>query len=327
MCALGDRLGLFRALGEHGPATSTELAARTGMAERYLREWLLAMSSAGYLEVDGETERFVLPPHQAAALAFDESPLYIGDMSRLVPALSMMLDSIVDGFRSGRGVPQEDYPTEFHETMWKKNTSRLGNVLVEQWIPAVDGLADRLAAGARVAQISCGNGQALILLARAFPSSRFTGYDLLGRNIERARAEAAAAGVADQVRFSQADPLDELGEGHGLIIALDALHDAPHPTATLRKVREALDPPGVFLLLETNGRSRAVDNTGPVAALLYAISTLYSVPIALAAGGSGLGMMGLPDATLRELCAQVGFGSIRPLLRPSPFNTLYELRP
>jgi SAM-dependent methyltransferase len=327
MCALGDRLGLFRDIGQNGPATSTELATRTSLSERYVREWLLSLTAAGYLVVDGETERFSLPAAQAAALAFEESPFYMGDMSRLLPALTIMLDKVSERFRSGRGVSQDDYPIEFYETMWRKNTNRLSKVLVQQWIPLIDGLAEKLESGARVAQIECENGQALIVLAVAFPNTRFTGYDQFEPHLERACAEATAAGVNDRVKFHQGDAADHLSGQHDLIICLDALHDTPNPVATLKKVFGSLDPDGIFLLLETVGKDRAVDNTGPAAAILYAISTLYSIPVRLDADVDRLGMLGLSQNSIFELCQEAGFQSVRPLLSPSPFNTLYEIRP
>lgn len=327
MCALGNRLGLFRDLREHGPASSVELAARTGLSERYLREWLLSLASAGYLELDKESGRFSLPSAHAAALAHEDAPFYMGDMARLIPALSMVLDEVVDGFRTGSGVSPETYPTELYETMWRKDASKLSKVLVQQWVPAVGGLREALESGGSGAQIGCGDGRALILLAQAFPESALTGYDALEVNIAQAQYEATAAGVADRVSFQRADPAEELGRGHALVMALDAVHDAVDPAALLRRVRDSLDPTGVFLLLETNGEDNALDNAGPVTSLLYGISTLYSVPQGLAAGADPVGMMGLPPRVLLPMCKEAGFSYVQPLLEPSPFNTLYELRP
>jgi SAM-dependent methyltransferase len=327
MCALGDRLGLFRSMAEVGPATSSDLAARSGLNERYVREWLLALASAGYLVVDKETERFSLPAAPAAALAFEESPFYMGDMSRLLPALTTMLDTISDGFRSGQGVSQDDYPIELYETMWRKNANRLSKFLVQQWIPLIDGLAEKLDSGARVCQIGCENGPALILLAQAFPRSQYFGFDSLGLHIARARMDATTAGVDDRVQFQQCDAAECLPQGLDLIISLDALHDAPDPIALLKNAFTSMNRDGVIVLLETVGADRAVENTGPAAAILYAISTLYSVPIGLEAGAGRLGMLGFSQNSVCEICRRIGFQTVQPLLSPSPFNTLFEIRP
>lgn len=331
MCALGDQLGLFRALAEQGPADSAGLAARTGLDERYLREWLLCLSSAGYLtaeKADEEgRERFVLPPEHAAVLAFEESPFFIAGAARLVPALSMMLDGVTEGFRSGGGLAPEQYPESLYRTMWQMSASWLDSLLLPQWVPAVDGLTKALEDGTRVAHVGSGGGRALVLLAERFPRSRFVGYDRLRLNVERARRAARDAAVADRVEFVEADARESLSGEHGLIMSFDVLHDAPDPGGTLRAVRSALAPDGVFLLLESNGVDRAVENTGSGAALLYGASVLYSVPITRAGEGRSLGMLGLPPGTLRALCEEAGLTSVRPMPSPTPFNALYEVRP
>ncbi|MFF5125611.1 methyltransferase [Streptomyces syringium] len=325
MCALGDRLGLFTALATGGPADSTELAARTGLDERYVREWLHGLTSAGYLEArDG---RFVLPAEHAAVLAHEDSPFFMGGAARLVPALSLMLDTVADAFRSGAAVPHERYPDALFHTMWQMSSSWLGTLLLPQWIPAVDGLAERLEAGARVAHLRSGGGHALVLLARAYPRSRCTGYDALRLNVEHARREAAAAGVDKRVEFvhtGASEALPATGD-HALVLALDVLHDAPDPQVALRAVRAALADDGVLLLLESNGADHPTDNRGSAAALLYGTSVLYSVPVAR--DGAALGMLGLPAGRLRELCAGAGLRSVRQLPAPTPLNALYEIRP
>ncbi|MDT0450793.1 class I SAM-dependent methyltransferase [Streptomyces hesseae] len=337
LCALGDRLGLFRALADGGPAGSPELAARTGLDERPVREWLLGLSSAGYLDVVRHTGEdpadedpvFSLSPEHAAVLARDDSPFFLGGAAGLVPALAGMLEPVAETFRSGGGVPQEAYPEALYRTMWRMSASWLGTLLLPQWIPAVDGLAGRLAAGGRVAHLGSGGGHALVLIAGAFPRARCTGYDRLRLHVDRARREAADAGVADRVEFVHGDAADLLpGTGdHALVLALDVLHDAPDPAAALRAVRAALADDGVLLLLESAGAERATDNQGAAAALLYGASVLYSVPVSLAAKGRAPGMLGLPAGELRALCAEAGLGSVRVLPAPTPLNALYEIRP
>nr|AME18009.1 putative methyltransferase [Streptomyces sp. CB03234] len=338
MCALGDQLGLFRALAEQGPSGSADLASRTGLDERYVREWLLCLSSAGYVTVDpgdpdgtgdGGADRFTLPAEHAAVVAFEESPFFMGGASRLVPALAAMSDALVEAFRTGAGVPQERYPAALYRTMWQMSSSWLNTLLLPQWIPAIDGLAKRLESGAPVAHVGSGGGRALVLLAQAFPNCRCTGYDRLRLNVERARQEAADAGVTDRVEIVEGDAerlLPATGD-HALVMCFDVLHDAPDPAAALRAVRGALAPDGVFLLLESNGADRPADNSGSAAAMLYGASVLYSVPASRAAGGAALGLMGLPPGKVRALCAEAGLRSVKRLPSPTPLNALYEIRP
>jgi len=328
MCALGSRLGLFAALVRSGPATAEELAARTGTRARYVREWALSLASAGYLVRDPADGRYSMPAGAAAALGDDDGPFYMGDMARLIPALDRVLDGVVAGFRTGAGLAPEEYPKELFETIWHKDANRLGKVLVPQWLVTVPGLTERLSRGGRVAQVHCGDGRALILLAQAFPLLRLAGYDPLEINIERAGATVAAAGVADRVEVSTADPAGALGDGLALVLAIDVLHEAPDPRALLRRIRASLEPGGVFLLLVTNGEDQPLERSGPASALLYAISTLQHVPQGLAAGcADPAGLMGLPPTLLIRMCEEAGFSAIDRLMEPSPFNTLYALRP
>ncbi|MBW4721449.1 methyltransferase [Saccharothrix obliqua] len=324
MCAIGDRLGLFRVLAERGPLTAADLARHGAVDERSAREWLHALASADFVTRDGD--RFALPPEHAALLAYEESPFYLGGVARLLPALGGVLDRVVAGFRTGAGVPVEDYPAELFATMHRMAGLWLEKMLVAQWVPAVPGLADRLGRGGRVAHLASGDGRALVLLARAFPRCEFVGYDRVAANVATARSAAAAAGLADRVRFVHGDP-SELDGGCVLVLALDVLHDALDLTATLRAVARAIGPDGVFLLLETDCAADPADNTGPAATLFYATSALYSVPIAQAAGGEAWGMMGLPEPVLRAACGAAGLGGVRTLAHPIPtFNTLYEIR-
>ncbi|MEU8582687.1 class I SAM-dependent methyltransferase [Streptomyces abikoensis] len=332
LVALGDRLGLFRALADGGPASSAELAARAGLDERHVREWLLGLLSAGYLDARQQAVEepvFSLPPEHAAVLAHDDSPFFLGGAAGLVPALAAMLEPVAETFRSGGGVPQEAYPEGLYRTMWRMSASWLGTLLLPQWIPAIDGLAGRLAAGGRVAHLGSGGGHALVLIAGAFPRARCTGYDRLRLHVDRARREAADAGVSDRVEFVHGDAANLLPAtgDHALVLALDVLHDAPDPAAALRAVRATLADDGVLLLLESAGAERATDNRGAAAALLYGASVLYSVPVSLAAKGRAPGMLGLPAGELRRLCHDAGLRSVRQLPAPTPLNALYEIRP
>jgi SAM-dependent methyltransferase len=203
----------------------------------------------------------------------------------------------------------------------------LDTMLVQQWIPSVDGLAGRLADGARVADAGCGGGRALVLLAQAFPRSQFVGYDSNPASIERAEAAAREAGVTDRVSFVGADASDALDGHFDLVTAFDMLHDAPDPARLLRQIATAVRPDGVLLLLESNAADEPLDNTGAVATILYATSVLYCLPVSRDAGGPGLGTLGLPPGRIREWCAASGFRSIRAVPGANPFNRIYEIRP
>ncbi|MGH3829123.1 MAG: class I SAM-dependent methyltransferase [Pseudonocardiaceae bacterium] len=327
MCVLGDRLGLFEELGAAGPATSAELAARTGMSERYLREWLYCLASAGYLEADSAGERFFLPPEHALTLTAEGSPFCLGGSYQLLAAFCGMITPVAHAFSTGDGVPLESYDTDLYEGMQRLSATWFDNMLVQQWIPAVEGLSAKLQSGVRVADIGCGAGRALLRLAAAFPHSRFVGYDRLRSNIERARTAAQAAGAAESVQFEQGDALRMLSGRYHLITAFDVLHDLPDPVGLLRQVGHVLDPDGVLLLLESNCADRPSDNRGPATTILYATSVLFCVPTSLADGGAGLGTMGLPPAKVHELCTEAGLTSVHQVPVMNPFNALYVVRP
>jgi len=326
-CILGDRLGLFAALAQEGPATSDELAERAGVEERYVREWLHGLRAAGYLEYDRDTGRFALPPEHAQALAVEGGPMFLcGGYQELQGAVGV-LDRVTEAFRAGGGVPQEAYGADLWDGMRRFTSGWFDNLLLQQWIPAIPGLRERLESGADFADVGCGAGAAVIKLAKAFPASRFTGYDAFEGQLARARAAADHAGVADRVRFEALDAAAGLPARHDVISTFDVVHDAIDPLGLLRAIRTALPDDGLYLLLDINCADRHEDNDGPLAAIFYGFSLLYCMPTSLAHGGAGLGTCGLPPGTARRLCEQAGFSHVRPLPLENPFNVLYEVRP
>jgi SAM-dependent methyltransferase len=323
---IGDRFGLFAELAGRGPATGGELAARAGIDGRYAREWLAAMASAGYLAYDPATERFALPPEHALVVSQEGSPFFVGGFFQQFRSLARLTDRVADAFVDGRGVPISAYDDDWFGGMERNTSAWFDNFLVQHWIPAMPEVHGKLERGALVADIGCGRGRALIRLAEAFPASRFVGYDLVPDSIAHATASAAAAGVADRVRFAQHDIEAGLPEHYDVITAFDVVHDAAHPSAFLRAIRAALAPDGVFVCLDFNSSEKIEENAGPVGTFLYGSSIAYCMATALAAGGEGLGAAGLPEAKFRSLSDEAGFSAFRRVPIANPFNSLYELR-
>lgn len=327
LSALGVRLGLFGALAA-GPATSLELAERTGLAERYVREWLWGLHSAGYLRFDHAGQRFTLPAEHAAVLAFEGSPLCLAAGYELLSPMAGMLDEVAAAFRTGQGIPHERYPDALYTAMDRMSATWLDAMLVNQWLPAIDGLVGTLERGGKVADVGSGGGRAVITMARRFPDSEFVGYDLHKANVERATAAAETAGVTSRVRFLNTDAMTGLTGPLDLVTMFDVLHDAPDPEAVLAAAHTALAPTGgVLLVLESSSAAVPEDNAGPQGTILYATSTLYCVPIALADGGPALGTLGLPFSELDSLARRAGFSKTEEVLVQNPMNALYVLRP
>jgi SAM-dependent methyltransferase len=328
LCALGSRLGLFDELAQEGPATAAELAGRTGFAERYLLEWARGLTSAGYLEHDATTDRFGLPAGAAAVLGSDASPMSMAAGYELLIPLAQAVEVVADAFYTGDGVAHDRYPDALYSAMERMSATWLDTLLVQTWIPAVPGLAERLASGAMIADVGCGGGRALVVLAQAFPQARLVGYELEAASLGRAREVVQGAGVADRVDLQYADAADALPDGVDLVTMFDVLHDAPDPQRLLRAAHRALaDRDGVLLVLEARAEDEPSGNRGPAATILYATSTLYCLPTALSDGAPGLGTLGLPPGRLREYANAAGFSCCDEVPTGSPFNALYALRP
>lgn len=326
LASIGDRLGLFKDLAANGPATSVELAAHAGVNERYAREWLGGMASAGYLEYDPVSSRFTLPVHHAPALADEGGPAFFGGAYQELLGMLRPLDLLIDAFRHGGGVPESAYGDDMWDGMERFGASLYNNVLVQQWIPAMPDVQAKLERGAEVADVGCGRGRALIKLAQAFPDSRFVGYDVFGPALDRAIAYAEEARVADRVRFEQLDALQGLLERYDVITTFDVVHDVASPHGLLSVIRGALEPDGVYVCLDANVSDRLEENLGPVGTVHHGVSVLYCMTTSLAHDGEGLGRLGLHEQRLRELCTEAGFGSVRRVPLEDPLNSLYEIK-
>jgi len=253
--------------------------------------------------------------------------MFMGGIYQHLPGLIKPLDQLIQAFRHGGGVPQEAYDNEFREGMERISATWFENLLVSQWIAALPDVKAKLEAGARVADIGCGGGRALIKLAKEFPNSHFVGYDTFEPAVGSATANAEEAGVADRVRFERRDVHDGLTGHFDLITTFDVIHDIADPCGALTAIRQALAQDGTFLLLEINSAERLEENAGPIGAILYSTSVLYCTPTSLANGGEGLGTMGLPESKVQKLCAEAGFSSVRRLPFENPFNAVYIAKP
>ena len=324
---IGDRLGLFKELASNGPATSEELAGRAGIDERYAREWLGGMASAGYLEYDPTGRRFTLPPEHAPALAHEGGPRFVGGRYQLLQGHLHPLNQIIQAFRQGGGVPQSAYDDNLWDGLERHGNVRYENLLLQQWIPAMPGVQAKLERGVLAADVGCGRGKALIVLAQAFPNSRYVGFDSFGPIVAHATANAEAAGVGDRVTFRQQDVAQGLAEQYDIITTFDVLHDAVDPRGLARTIRGALKPDGTYVLMEINSSDKLEENAGPHGTMFHVSSIMYCMTTSLAGGGEGLGTLGLPESKLRELCAEAGFGTVRRLPLENPLNIVYEVKP
>src|SRR5215218_3688719 len=325
MVDIGHRTGLFVAAAA-GPATSAELAARADLQERYVREWLGAMATGGIVDYDPALGTYRLPAEHAACLT-GRGSANLAPVSRMETHLAKHVDAVARAFREGGGVPYPEFRPEFTDVMDAMGRGVFDELLVEAYLPLVPGLAERLAAGARVADVGCGTGHAIVLLAAAFPASSFVGYDLATDAtdaIARARSEAAAAGlgnatfeVRDAARLAVAEPFD-------VVFVFDAIHDQAAPAAVLERIHAALAPGGTFVMVEPRASSNLEDNLGdPMAPMLYAISTLHCMTVSLAEGGAGLGAAWGEQAA-RAMLAEAGFGEVAVHEAPGdPLNAVF----
>ncbi len=326
MASIGDRLGLFKALVE-APATSAELAERAHINERYAREWLSEMASAGYLEYDPISHRFTLPPEHAPVLAQEGGPFFLGGAYQLLMAEIGPYKQLIQAFQQGGGVSMEAYSPDLWDGQERFSSGFYEHLLVPVWLSAMPDVQAELERGALVADVGCGHGKALIKLAQTYPQSCYVGYDVFAPSVAKATANARAAGVADSVRFEHRDVSEGLPEQYDVITTFDVVHDAVNPRGLLRTIHAGLRPGGCYVCMEFNGSDKLEGNAGLVGTLFYGISVLYCMTISLANHGEGLGTLGLPEATLRELCAKAGFSSVRRVPIEVPFNILYEIKP
>ncbi len=322
---LGFRLGLFDALGE-APATASELAARAGgLHERYVREWALAQAANGYVDHDPSTDRFSLSGEQAMVFVHRDSPVYLAGAFELIAAMIEAEAKVEQCFRRGTGVRWGDHAGCLFCATGAFFRPGYVNNIVPNWIPALGGVEARLHAGAAVADVGCGVGFSTLLMADAYPESRFVGFDFHGPSIDEARRHAAEHGYGDRVRFEVAAAKEIAETGFDLVTMYDCLHDMGDPRGCAMHMRRILAPDGVWMIVEPIAGDVPADNMNPVGRLYYNASTMICVPTSLDQEvGAALGAQA-GEARLAEVIRDGGFATVRRATE-GPFNMILEAR-
>ncbi len=325
LVVIGDKLGLYKAMAGAGPLRSDELAARTGTAERYVREWLRAQAAGGYVDYDPATDRYALPDERALALADETSPAFLPGGFEIIASAFADEPKIAEAFRTGKGVGWHEHDVRLFRGTERFFRPGYNANLVSSWIPSLEGVEAKLRAGARVADVGCGHGASTLILAAAYPRSTFVGFDYHEPSIVRARELAADAGVADRVRFERGAAKDFPGR-YDLVCFFDCLHDMGDPVGAAAHVHAALEPDGTWMLVEPFAHDQVEDNMNPIGRLFYGASTLICTPASLAQEvGLGLGAQA-GEARLRDVLARGGFTRVRRATE-TPFNLVLEARP
>ena len=328
-CALvvmGDRLGYYRALADDGPMTAAALASATGTAEPYAREWLNAQAAGAFVTYEPSDATYALPPEHVIALTDESSPAFLPGFFQIAHGTIRDADRILAAAPDGDGLGWHDHNTDVHDGCERFFRPGYNAHLVAEWIPAIEGLSEKLTAGARVADIGCGHGASTVLMAQAFPASRFVGSDYHAASIGTAVERAADAGVADRIDFEVAPATEFSGSGYDLVTTFDALHDMGDPVGAAKRVHEALAPDGVWLLVEPAAGDSVEDNLNPVGRAYYGFSTLLCTPASLSQPvGAALGTQAGP-ARIRDVTTAAGFSSFR-IAASTPFNNVFEVRP
>lgn len=326
MVRIGDHLGLYKALHAHGAMTSGQLAEKTGIDERYAREWLSHQAASQYLAYDPTSATFALPPEQAMVFAEPESPVYMLGAFDLATAMMDNEHLVEPAFRTGKGVGWGGQSQCLFCAVGRFFRPGYHNSLVASWLPALDGVVEKLERGGTAADVGCGHGFSTVMMAKAFPNASFVGYDFHPDSVKQARLHAEQHGVTANARFEVATAADYPGHDLDLVTFFDCLHDMGDPAGAAQHVRETLRSDGTWMITEPAANDRLEDNINPVSRLFYAASTLICVPTSLdqpvgAALGAQAGF-----ARLSTLIGAAGFRRVRKTTE-TPFNMILEARP
>ncbi len=326
LMVIGEKLGLYKAMAHAGPLTSQEVADRSGAAERNVREWLGNQAAGGYVTYDPDSDRYTLPDEQALALADEDSPFYILGVYDSIASLYADEDQILEAFRSGNGMGWHE-----HDHRLFRGTERFFRPgyranLVAEWIPALQGVQEKLERGAKVADIGCGHGASTVIMAGAFPNSEFFGFDYHDASIDRARDAADEAGVGDRIKFEVASAKEFPGQGYDLVCVFDCLHDMGDPVGASAHVLQSLESDGTWMIVEPFANDKVEENLNPVGRIFYGASTVICTPASLSQEvGLALGAQA-GEARLTEVLKQGGFTRVRRATE-TPFNLVLEARP
>jgi SAM-dependent methyltransferase len=326
LLSIGHQTGLFDTMAGLSPATSVQIADAADLNERYVREWLGGMVAAEVVDFDSAASTYVLPPDHAAVLTRAAGPDNLACVAQFIPMLGEVEQKIIDCFRDGGGLPYSNYP-RFHRLMAEQSGQRFDAELVNIVLPLVEGLPEQLRAGADVADIGCGSGHAVNVMAQAFPASRFTGIDFSDEGLATARGEAQRLGLPNATFLARDVAALDMTDAFDLVTAFDAIHDQAHPARVLQNIYRALRPGGVLLMVDIKASSNVEDNKGvPLATYKYTVSTMHCMSVSLALGGTGLGTV-WGRQLAETMLADAGFGDVTVIERDSdPINSYYIAR-
>ena len=323
---LGDRLGLYKAMADGTAVSSSELAKKTGLHERYVREWLSAQAASGYIDYDPGKNKFSLSPEQAMAFAEEGSPAFFAGAFDVVQATYLDEPKVAEAFRTGKGVGWHEHSKCLFSGTERFFRPGYNANLVPNWVPALEGVEQKLRAGAKVADVGCGHGASTIVMAQAYPKSKFFGFDYHAASIDRAKAAAKEAGVGDRIAFAQATAKDFPANGYDLVAFFDCLHDMGDPVGAGRHVKETLSKDGTWMIVEPFAHDNLKDNLNPVGRVYYSASTFICTPASLSQEVAlGLGAQA-GERKLRQVATEAGFTRFRRATE-TPFNMIFEARP
>jgi 2-polyprenyl-3-methyl-5-hydroxy-6-metoxy-1,4-benzoquinol methylase len=325
LVVIGDKLGLYKAMAGAPPMNSVELAAHTGTSERYIREWLLNQAAGGYLHFHPDTGKYSLPEEHVAALADDQSPYFVGGGFQVITAMIKADERILEAFRTGNGMFWGEHHHDLFEGTERFFRPGYSANLVAHWLPSLEGVVAKLEAGATVADIGCGHGASTVLMAQAYPNSKFYGFDNHAPSIVHARKDAFQAGVATHAYFDIAGATNfPKNSGYDLVTFFDCLHDLGDPAGSLMRAKETLHPGGMIMIVEPMAAESIEGNLNPVGRVFSGASVLCCTPNAIASGQTALGTLAT-EAQLRRVARQAGFTRFRKTCETS-FNRVFEAK-
>jgi 2-polyprenyl-3-methyl-5-hydroxy-6-metoxy-1,4-benzoquinol methylase len=326
MVVIGEKLNLYKTLAAEGPLTSEQLASRTRTDERYIREWLASQAAGGYITYNDATKKFSLTEVQKLTLADEDSPAYLPGAFQLALGSLAAVPRITESFRTGAGMGWHEHDESVFHGCEKFFRPGYAANLVSTWIPALKDVQSKLESGARVADVGCGKGASTILLAKAYPKSKFYGFDYHAKSIELAREIAKKEGVAGRVTFQLAKAKEFPGKDYDLVAVFDCLHDMGDPVGAAKHVRQSLNPDGTWMIVEPFANDELKDNLNPVGRVYYSFSTLLCTPCSRSQEvGLCLGAQS-GETRMRQVVTSAGFRQFRRATE-TPFNIVYEARP